>query len=369
MVETLPGSRDTTLLIILDPDSPSVSAFAAVLNALHRIAGAPAIQAVVRTSAEGLEDFKARHRVRFPIRRLTEGRLDDPWDNAVISIRARDGRVVERVAGALPHSAVALARAARDAARTPASQAEQDDIESSRVALRVAAHEARISALPDGERRFFDPSGFPWIAGLERDWRIIRSELDAILRAVDHLPEFQTIQKDQEPLNTDRRWKVFFFEAYGARFEANRARCPETSRLLDTIPGLTTAMFSILRGNKHVPPHRGPFKGVLRFHLGLKIPGPCRIRVENEYAAWREGVGLVFDDTFEHEVWNDSDQDRVVLFVDFLRPLPADLADENRAIVEAIGRSPFVRGSQSNAEAWEESLGKVVDELRRHPTG
>ena len=91
------------------------------------------------------------------------------------------------------------------------------------------------------------------------------------------------------------------------------------------IPGMTTAMFSILSPRKHILDHRGPYKGVLRYHLGLIVPEDaerCRIRVGEDVRHWEEGKSMIFDDTFNHEVWNDTDETRVVLFVDVLRPLP-----------------------------------------------
>jgi ornithine lipid ester-linked acyl 2-hydroxylase len=102
------------------------------------------------------------------------------------------------------------------------------------------------------------------------------------------------------------------------------ARGPETTQLVRGIPGLTTAMFSILAPGKRVPPHQGPHAGVLRYHLALQVPQPvdrCGIRVGTEVRHWAEGRSLIFDDTYEHEVWNDTGGTRVVPFVDFVRPL------------------------------------------------
>ena len=101
--------------------------------------------------------------------------------------------------------------------------------------------------------------------------------------------------------------------------------CPQTAALMREIPGMTTAMISILSPRKHILDHRGPYKGVLRYHLGLIVPEDaeaCRIRVGEDIRHWQEGKSMVFDDTFNHEVWNDTDETRVVLFVDVLRPLP-----------------------------------------------
>ena len=99
---------------------------------------------------------------------------------------------------------------------------------------------------------------------------------------------------------------------------------------------MNTAMFSILSPGKYIPPHRGPYKGVLRYHLGLMVPEPegiCRIRLGNDIRAWKEGKSLIFDDSHEHEVWNDSDSYRVVLFVNFARPTVFPFSMVNRSIL------------------------------------
>jgi beta-hydroxylase len=119
---------------------------------------------------------------------------------------------------------------------------------------------------------------------------------------------------------------------------------------------MTTAMFSILSPRKHILDHRGPYKGVLRYHLGLIVPRDaedCKIRVGEDFRHWMQGESMVFDDTYNHEVWNDTDETRVVLFVDVLRPLPFPESLINRAIVKAISYSPFVLDAKRNQETWE----------------
>src|SRR5262249_21578453 len=132
--------------------------------------------------------------------------------------------------------------------------------------------------------------------------------------------------------------------------------CPRTAALMVQIPGMKTAMFSILSPRKHILDHRGPYKGVLRYHLGLIVPREaqaCRIRVGDDVRIWQEGKSLIFDDTFNHEVWNDTDETRVVLFVDVLRPRPQPESPINKLIVKAIGLSPCVLDAKRNQEAWE----------------
>jgi beta-hydroxylase len=198
---------------------------------------------------------------------------------------------------------------------------------------------------PDGNRAFFDTAAFPWVARIEQGWTRIRAELDVLLAERDRIPNFQDISRDQALLTEGTEWKTFFFFAYGHEAERNCARCPETLRLLRFIPGLKTAMFSILAPGKHIPEHRGPYKGVLRYHLGLVIPRPagdCRIRVRDEVRVWEEGKSLIFDDSHLHEAWNDSGSYRVVLFVDFVRPLPFPLSVLNRLVLRRIAGAEFV---------------------------
>ena len=121
---------------------------------------------------------------------------------------------------------------------------------------------------------FLPTDTFEWIAGLEAGWPVIRAELDEVLGYRDDLPNFQDISVDQASITDDDGWKTFFFFGYGFRSEANCARCPKTAAILGQIPGLTTAFFSILSPHKEIGAHRGPWRGVLRYHLALKVPEP-----------------------------------------------------------------------------------------------
>lgn len=215
-----------------------------------------------------------------------------------------------------------------------------------------------------GDRPFFPNDAFPWIGRIEAFYPAIRGEmLDLLARGVP-IPGFEQISADQEKLSRDRRWKTFFFLGYGARFEDNIARCPATWAALNHVPGLTTAFFSVLEPGKRLPSHRGPYKGVLRYHLGVVIPEnaeACGIDVAGERRHWREGHSLIFDDTFIHSAWNDSTECRIVLFVDFARPLrfPANLI--NRAILKLIARSGYVQEAKVNYRQWKNLLPREKD--------
>jgi beta-hydroxylase len=124
---------------------------------------------------------------------------------------------------------------------------------------------------------------------------------------------------------------------------------------------MKTAFFSILGPGARLPPHRGPWRGFIRYHLGLMVPEPADkigILVGGEEAHWREGGSLMFDDTYEHSVWNDTAGTRVVLFLDVVRPcrFPGSLV--NRAVIGIAGLTPFVRNSINRHRKWERLFGQ-----------
>jgi beta-hydroxylase len=127
---------------------------------------------------------------------------------------------------------------------------------------------------------------------------------------------------------------------------------------------MKTAFFSILAPGTHVPAHRGPYKGLLRCHLGLKVPQPelCRLRVHDQILHWQEGQCMVFDDTYEHEVWNDSHEDRVVLFLDIMRPMAPLWSASNQLLIGAVSLSPLVQeGLARFRELEEREYGRTLE--------
>lgn len=205
---------------------------------------------------------------------------------------------------------------------------------------------------------------FPWADTLERDWKNIRRELDEIMAHHESLANVQDISAELRRMQDDDKWKTFFFFGFGNRFTGNCARCPQTAALLGSIPGITTAFFSILSPGKQIPPHRGIYKGVVRYHLGVKVPEPgpdCAIRVEDQTVSWSEGEGFFFDDVYEHEAWNRTNDVRVVLLLDVLRPLPFPYSALNKFIVYSFARTPFVRNAKEKQEAWERGFEKLLN--------
>ncbi len=233
--------------------------------------------------------------------------------------------------------------------------------------LVAGAERLNLALSKVGNPPIYDRSVFPWTDVVEREWPAIRAELDRVLVRKDELPGFHELATDVATISHDRGWKTFLLAGYGFRSEKNIKRCPETWRICQNIPGLITVMYSILEPGKHLPPHRGPYNGVLRLHLGLIVPEPREllgIRVENALYRWREGEVVVFDDAYEHEAWNRTSHTRVVLFVDFRKPLrfPANLI--NWLLLHLAVFTPFIREGMKNQKAWEKKFYEEAEAWR-----
>jgi beta-hydroxylase len=159
---------------------------------------------------------------------------------------------------------------------------------------------------------FYDNAQFPFTAVLETNWRKVRDELDAL--------PLQSFAPWPERFLYEGGWNVFGLYGFGRKLRANCGLCPETTALVEQIPGLTTAGFSWLAPGAVIAPHVGYTSSVLRCHLALTVPEGCALRVGGETRSWQEGKTFVFDDTVEHEAWNRSAEARTVLLLDFLRP-------------------------------------------------
>jgi beta-hydroxylase len=199
-----------------------------------------------------------------------------------------------------------------------------------------------------------DPSLLTWTDRLASEWQAIQAECDALLAERDAIPPLGQIASYHRRIAPDDKWRSFFFEAHGYEVVANRARCPATAAMLDSIPGLVTAFYSVMDAGTHVPRHRGFSKGLLNIHLGLRIPGrmrDCRIRVADEDHGWEEGKVLMFDESFHHEVWNDSDRSRAVLFIQVMRPMRWRGRLLTRATIGFVNRTKYVQQARRSIGA------------------
>lgn len=196
-------------------------------------------------------------------------------------------------------------------------------------------------------RTFYDPDEFEWVKPLEDGFATIKQELLDVLAADGE--GFQAYLSEAEQRLAG--WNTFNLFFYGRRFEGNCARCPKTTALLESLPRFERdhIMFSALNPHARIPPHTGPMNGIIRAHLPLIVPPGCYIRVGSDERTWQEGKVLVFDDSFEHEVFNHSDRVRIVLFVNFWHPcFEASELPVLERFRTAYEKSPLGRVHQDN---------------------
>jgi aspartate beta-hydroxylase len=191
---------------------------------------------------------------------------------------------------------------------------------------------------------FYDREDFPWLDGIEAATDDIRAELVNVLAdgpatLEPYIALQATPDEKWRALNNSRRWGVFYLWKAGQAIAENMARCPRTVEALSAwpkceLPGSApTAVFSILEPRTRIPPHTGVNNARLICHLPLIVPPGCGFRVGAETRQWEPGKAFVFDDTIEHEAWNDSAEPRAVLIFDIWNP---HTTEAERELVSAL---------------------------------
>lgn len=202
----------------------------------------------------------------------------------------------------------------------------------------------RLAAIP-----FFDPAGFEWVSALEAAVPEIQAEAMAVLASGEGMGPYveadPTRPNKGHALLGKEDWSAFYLWQNGALVAENARRCPATIAALSQVPMAAikgrspTALFSVLRPHTHIPPHWGMINTRLICHIPLIVPQGCRLRVGNETRTVEHGKALIFDDSIDHEAWNDSDETRLILLFEIWRPELDEV--ERHAIAtmfEAIGR-------------------------------
>jgi len=203
-----------------------------------------------------------------------------------------------------------------------------------------------FSAVPP--RPILDPRSIPELDVLRANWRTIRDEALALMdqgsirAATGHNDlGFNSFFKNG--------WKRFYVKWYGAAMPSAIAACPRTVALVDSLPNVNAAMFALLPPGGKLNRHRDPFAGSLRYHLGLVTPNSdrCRIYVDGQPYAWRDGEDLLFDETFIHSAENETDVTRIILFCDVERPLRTPMM---RGFNRLVSRHVMRAASTQNLE-------------------
>ena len=159
---------------------------------------------------------------------------------------------------------------------------------------------------------FIDKRTFPFVVTLEDNWQLIREECSRLLEQ-EYDPWVQGAMYESG-------WRIYALAALDKRIPGHAEKCPQTTEIISSIAGVTLAGFSRMAPGTIIKPHVGWAKSVYRLHLGLIVPQECALRVGTQTRRWEEGQCLIFDDTVEHEAWNKSNDVRINLLLDFLRP-------------------------------------------------
>jgi len=184
---------------------------------------------------------------------------------------------------------------------------------------------------------------FPTSKILEEKWIQIQNECINVIKGKN----LDNIGKKFIVADNDffKGWKTFELRMFSKDYEENMNSCPTLKKILKNDDNITTAFFSIMEPGKFLSSHYGPFKGILRYHLGLIVPpkksGLCYISVDGETYDWKEGEGVLFDETYKHFVENSTPFSRVVLFLDVKRPLPKPISYINDFLLYLMSISPY----------------------------
>jgi hypothetical protein len=200
-------------------------------------------------------------------------------------------------------------------------------------------------------REIHDRRRFPWVAALEGAFPLIRQELDQLLASGD---TFASVHRAQ---TSTGEWAAAYFWSFGEKVEETCRACPETARALAGIAGVPqfgTTLFSALAPRTRIAPHYGYSNAKLRCQLPLRVPGGCQLKVGDHEIAQQEGTCIVFDDSFLHSAWNDSDEARFVLVFDFFHP---DLAVGEIAYLAQLARRRELGKPYLGAAAAAEKVG------------
>lgn len=191
--------------------------------------------------------------------------------------------------------------------------------------------------------QFYEREDFPWLAEIEAAIPAMRAELEAVLAAEDGFRPYVEANPDRpqpnNPLLGDPGWSAFHLWKSGEPVAGNAERCPATMAALVKAPmprikgRSPMALFSLLRPGTHIKPHHGFLNTRLICHVPLIAPAGCRLRVGNEIREWEPGKALIFDDSIEHEAWNDGSETRVVLLFEIWRP---EIAPDERTALTAM---------------------------------
>jgi beta-hydroxylase len=197
---------------------------------------------------------------------------------------------------------------------------------------------------------------YPEAAAFQANHSKIKQEFLNYMKMVKgQIPLVTEVDRGQKILNNDAGWKVVLLRGFNKDVDANIAHFPTIANIIRNSQNTVSCFFSVVEAHKQILPHTGYYGGVLRYHLGVIVPkdiNNCFIEVAGNKLTWKEGGGIMFDDLYRHFVKNNTDEDRVVLFVDVLRPMKSKLLTKaNNKLLKFVSKSKRILNAAKKAES------------------
>lgn len=202
-----------------------------------------------------------------------------------------------------------------------------------------------------------------WNTSLESQWPALRAEWDSFASSGGRLPRIEDLIHESQ--GNEGTWRAGLLVSRGAPVPALADRFAATQAALSGVPGLWSALWSVLEPGAILHEHVGPNAGVLRYHLGIDCGTAAALQVGGVEVPYRDGVGILFDDTVPHAAWNRGPKPRVTLFLEVIRPVPGPAGALNRSVQQALALDPRYRRAPRRAAEWDVALNGPPNGERR----
>jgi beta-hydroxylase len=220
----------------------------------------------------------------------------------------------------------------------------------------VTGNNARVRrrAIDRGQPNPRALQGCTWNDRLEALHPDLRAEWDAFVAAGGQLPRIEDLIAESQ--GNEGTWRAGLLVSRGRPIPALADRFPQTLSALEQVPHLWSALWSELEPGGELPEHVGPNAGMLRYHLGIDCGPAAGLRVGAVTTPYRDGRGILFDDTAPHAAWNHGERSRITLFLEVIRPVPGAAGLANRAVQSLLALDPRYRRAPARAAAWDRAL-------------
>lgn len=218
----------------------------------------------------------------------------------------------------------------------------------------VKFNNGRMRAATGARQNPIPLDGVSWNTDLEAAWPVVRAEWDAFESTGGRLPRIEDLLGEDQ--GNEGPWRAGLMVANGRPVAPMSVRFPSTVAALLAVPGLRSALWSKLDPGTEIPEHSGPDAGVLRYHLGVLCGEGAALRVGSTVVQYRDGRGVLFDDTAPHAAWNRGTAPRVTIFCELYPPAPRAAHVLNRAVHATMSLDPRYRRAPERAAEWDRAL-------------